>query len=328
MIRKEHIKLSICTLLAVLVMQMPALGNIEIGLKGSWKFMIGDDMARARPDYDDSNWERIMVPARWEEQGYRGYDGYAWYRNTISIPTDLQNREVILELGYIDDVDEVFFNGNKIGQTGSFPPRFSTAYNAQRRYRVPSSIIQFGKINTIAVRVYDAQLEGGIVRGDIKLTFGDVAILPDIDMNGYWNFNTGKEPIAKSEKIIVPGAWENQGYFNYDGYAVYSRVVNVPEKLARQKLVFMAGRIDDDDQLYINGQFIGETGNYQGSSNSDMYREFRNYFIPDGVIKPGNNLVVIKVVDRGGEGGILEGNVGFIAQDNFIKYWRMRRRNP
>lgn len=299
----------------------------EIGLKGAWRFSIGDNMDWASLKYDDSNWDEVFVPARWEEQGFRGYDGFAWYRKSVNISSTLNNRELFLELGYIDDVDEVFFNGKKIGQTGVFPPNYTTAYNANRRYRVPASVVNYGGENVIAVRVYDAQLEGGIVRGDIKLAFGEIAVVPDIDLSGYWNFNIGKEPVANSSPIVVPGAWENQGFNNYDGYAVYSRVVDVPAKLANQKLIMLAGRIDDDDRLYINGVFIAETGDYYANSNTDMHREFRNYFIPDGTIKPGKNLIVIKVVDRGGEGGILEGNVGLITQENFIHYWKMKRKN-
>ena len=327
MTKIDNIRIGLLFVLLSSGLGLLANGTYEIGLKGYWLFSIGDDVDRALVNYNDANWEKVYVPARWEDQGYRGYDGFAWYRTKVGIPDKLQNREVFLELGYIDDVDEVYFNGVKIGQTGSFPPSFSTAYNAKRRYQVPAALINYNNDNLIAVRVYDSQLEGGIVRGDIKLTFGDVAITPDIDMSGIWHFNTGKEPIAGEQKIIVPGAWENQGYNAYDGYAVYSRVVEVPVKLANQKLILIAGRIDDDDQLYINGQFIGETGNYHGANNTDMYREFRNYFIPDGIIKPGKNLIVIKVVDRGGEGGIIEGNVGLITQENFIRYWRLRRNN-
>lgn len=298
----------------------------EINLQGRWNFSIGDDIDWASPKFNDSDWEKIYVPSRWEEQGYQGYNGYAWYRRDVSIPTSYKNRQIVLELGYIDDVDEVFFNGVKIGQSGSFPPYFSTAYNAFRKYVIPSNLIRFDENNTIAVRTYDAQLEGGIVRGNVKLVAGEITILPDIDMCGTWDFKT-RYSSDKSTTIIVPGQWENQGFYNYDGLAVYSKEVDIPANLASKKLVFMAGRIDDDDQLIINGKLVGQTGDINRNNNTDMHREFRNYFIPDGIIKPGKNLIEIKVRDRGGEGGILEGNIGIITQENFIKYWRMKRQH-
>ena len=231
-----------------------------------------------------------------------------------------------LELGYVDDVDESYFNGVKIGQTGSFPPNYSTAYNAQRLYDIPLNIVNFDKPNVIAVRVYDAQLQGGIVSGEIRIGASDIAVIPDISLNGAWNFNTGRE-INKSalQSIVVPGRWEDQGYYNYDGYAVYSRTFILPTNLLSKRIVFLAGRIDDFDQLYINGKFIGQTGDYETKVYSDKYTEFRNYWIPDGVLKAGENSVEIKVYDAQGDGGIMEGPVGLISQDNFIKYWRMKR---
>ncbi|MBN2261348.1 MAG: glycoside hydrolase [Prolixibacteraceae bacterium] len=321
--------ISIILFLLIVGFGQSVFGNnaAEIELKGYWKFSIGDEMQWAEKDFDDSAWDDMYVPSRWEENGYRGYDGYAWYRKNVEVPEYLSEREVYLELGYIDDVDEVYFNSVKIGQSGSFPPNILTAYNASRRYRVPASLIKFGAENTLAVRVYDSQLEGGIVRGNVKLVFGMPDVIPDIDLHGYWHFNKGKEPEAGATQILVPGAWENQGFNNYDGYAVYSKVVEVPAQLLSKKLILMAGRIDDDDRLFINGQFVAETGEYYGTNNTDMHREFRNYFIPDGVLKPGKNLIVLKIIDRGGEGGILEGNIGLITQEKFINYWQRRRKN-
>ncbi|MDA3929534.1 MAG: glycoside hydrolase [Prolixibacteraceae bacterium] len=296
----------------------------EISLQGKWKFSIGDDMQWAEKKYDDTSWDNIYVPSRWEEQGYQGYNGFAWYRKNVVIPKSFQNRIVFIELGYIDDVDEVYFNGELIGRSGSFPPFSETAYNSFRRYSIPKHLININEDNTIAVRAFDSQLEGGIVRGNVRIVAAEIAIEPDINMNGQWDFNTGIKP-NNSGRILVPGNWENQGFFNYDGFAVYYKTVNVSSQLANQKLIFIAGRIDDDDQLFINGKFIGETGDLNGNYNTDMHLEFRNYFIPEGVIKSGKNYIEIKVLDRGGEGGILEGTIGLISQKNFIKYWRMKR---
>lgn len=298
----------------------------EIDLRGSWKFSIGDNEEWAQPEYNDTDWDQIPVPARWEDNGYRGYNGFAWYRKTFTVSSYFENRLVYLELGYIDDVDEVFFNGVKIGQTGTFPMSYVTAYNAFRTYIVPHSLLNFNGENTIAVRVYDAQLEGGIVSGTVRLGAAGIAVIPEISMNGNWNFELGSKS-GDSYQVVVPGQWENQGFYNYNGYAVYTKTVNIPNKLAKEKLIFMAGRIDDFDKIYINGQLIGQTGDYDGKTNSDMYSEYRNYFIPENIVTSGENTVVIKVYDYGGEGGIIEGNVGFITQDKFIEYWKMKRRD-
>ena len=57
-----------------------------IDLEGNWRFSIGDDTAWASPYFKDNDWEKIKVPAMWEDQGFHGYNGYAWYRKTFDVP--------------------------------------------------------------------------------------------------------------------------------------------------------------------------------------------------------------------------------------------------
>ncbi len=300
--------------------------NQQINIEGKWSFKIGDDPDWASARFNDSDWTKIEVPSRWEDEGFQGYDGYAWFRKTVTIPLSFKDQKVILELGYIDDVDEVFFNGEKIGQTGSFPPYYSTAYNAFRKYEIPGRLIRIDGKNTIAVRVYDSGLEGGIVRGNVRIGAAGIIIVPEVDLSGKWAFSKGRSYNSTSAKqILVPGQWENQGFDGYDGYAAYSRKVELTKQQTDQKMVMLAGRIDDADELYINGQFIGSTGGYKTQETGWSHKEFRNYTIPAGVLKPGNNYIEIRIYDSGSEGGILEGPVGLISQTKFIQFWKAKR---
>ena len=98
-----------------------------LSLRGTWRFSIGDNEDWAEPAFDDSDWERIYVPSEWEDEGFRGYSGHAWYRKTFDFdaPEDLSAFSLVL--GKIDDVDQVFLNGELIGSTGSFHPNYHTA---------------------------------------------------------------------------------------------------------------------------------------------------------------------------------------------------------
>ena len=299
----------------------------RVNLKGEWMFRVGDRMEWATNEYDDSDWDRIRVPSHWEDQGFHGYDGYAWYRIRVVIPESYEGKEVVLNMGYIDDVDEVYINGTKIGQTGSFPPHYYTAYNAKRQYRLSSDVIRLGEENLIAVRVYDAGVGGGLISGDFSIETKGEKVRFDIDLTGEWMFNRGRR-IEESEAkpILVPGLWENQGFYKYDGYAVYFKKVFISEELASEKLVLMAGRIDDNDQFYLNGEFIAGTGAYYPRTGATSYQEFRNYFIPSGRIIPGQeNLIEIRVYDKSGGGGIEEGPVGIVTQEKFRNYWNSKR---
>jgi sialate O-acetylesterase len=309
-----------------------------VDLKGAWKFSIGDNPKWSDPDYDDSHWEKIYVPKSWEEQGFHGYDGYAWYRTTTYVPTQSIYSAYFLKLGYIDDVDEVFINGIKIGHTGLFPPNYTTAYNAFRQYRIPQKVMNIdGKID-IAIRVYDDGGEGGFIHGDISLVKDLSSIISDFDLQGEWKFKTGRCSGIPEEmdyqnwgEIIVPGAWEDQGYKGYDGLACYVTEFELDGQFSGERMVLMLGRIDDLDRVYLNGTLIGQSGEFRTQTvldRSDVYQTTRGYYIPVDILEDnGKNALVVKVLDAGGLGGIWEGTIGLITQDNYIQYWRNKRKS-
>jgi len=136
---------------------------------GEWRFRKGDDTAWKAPDLDDSRWQSVTLPGTWERHSnYTENDVYGWYRRHIDIPAECRGRDFDLLLGCIDDVDETFLNGQRIGGTGSFPPDYRTAYNAQRRYRIPASLVRGDGSDMLAVRVFDRAGEGGLYAAGTK----------------------------------------------------------------------------------------------------------------------------------------------------------------
>ncbi len=302
-----------------------------------WKFSIGDDNKWADPDYNDADWENILVPSPWEDEGYHGYDGFGWYRQKFEIPGKLRGKSLYVFLGSVDDVDEVFINGHLIGFTGSFPPMYETAYTSVRRYPIPPDIINYDAQNTIAVRVYDAQLGGGITGGEVGIYKMNNMLDPDINLIGDWKFRTGDKTAYKEinlsdsawSNVIVPGFWESQGFYDYDGYAWYRKEFNVPAEFAGKKLILLLGRVDDYDAAYVNGERVGSTWGRQESYDpgglEDKYLVQRNYFLRDGLIRPGKNLIAVRVFDGFKDGGIYKGPIGLITQDKFRRYWKEQK---
>jgi sialate O-acetylesterase len=311
-----------------------------LGLSGQWKFTIGDDIKWSKVDYDDSEWEMIEVPSSWENQGFHGYDGFAWYRKTFTFPQNESEENIYLHLGYIDDIDEVYFNGQLIGISGGFPPYSQTAYNAYRRYFVPAKLISKTGDNIIAVRVYDSELEGGIISGSIGLYRAKEVSSPDINLSGEWKFKTGDDPLwsdklfddSRWNNIFVPAHWETQGHRDYDGFAWYRRSFTIPEEYADEKLILLLGQIDDIDQAFINGKFVGSTGIWYEDetptefNQNNEYLELRTYFIPEGLLnKTGENVIAVRVYDGFRDGGIYEGPVGLITQKHYREFWQKNR---
>ncbi len=312
-------------------------------LKGAWKFTIGDDKQWSETYYNDSSWEKVRVPSAWEDEGFHGYNGFAWYRKKFEFRDQNKYENIYLDLGYIDDVDQVYFNGKMIGGSGTFPPDYKTAYNAYRRYFVPKDYFNSNGWNVIAVRIYDAELSGGIISGGIGLYTPDPKTTIDIALHleGIWRFKTGdnldwaKPDLTDSgwQDIGVPMKWEYQGFENYDGFAWYRKSFNLPQNLASKNLVLVLGKIDDIDQVYFNGHLIGSTGDFLITPTihnvTDEYFQFRGYYIPSNLInKNGNNVLAVRVYDDYLDGGIYEGPIGITTKDKYIEFWKEQKKNP
>ena len=108
-------------------------------------------------------------------------------------------------------------------------------------------------------------------------------------------YDTSYIPIGW-RNINVPGYWEDQGIRNLDGIVWYRREIDVPSSMTNAPAKIFLGRIVDADFVYLNGKLIGNT-TYQ-------YPQ-RRYKIPNGLLKSGKNLLVIRIINYAGKGGFV-----------------------
>lgn len=310
--------------------------KLVVDLKGQWRFSLGDESEWKKSGFNDNHWDKIKVPSPWENQGFPGYNGYAWYRKTFRLPSDASYKNYYLVLGYVDDVDQTYLNGKLIGISGGFPPNYRTAYNALRRYYIPEDYLNKTGDNIISVRVYDAELDGGIVSGDIGIYTNSIEQEPDINLSGIWNFKTGDDLKWSGKnyndsnwiKIMVPAHWEIQGFSDYDGFAWYRKTFYLSENYSEENMILLLGQIDDIDQAFVNGTFVGSTGkwNFQDKPTSfndnQEWLEKRVYSVPNKILNFGGyNTIAVRVYDGVGEGGIYNGTIGLITQNKYKKYF-------
>jgi beta-galactosidase len=138
-------------------------------VRGEWRFHRGDDPSWKLRDLEDGDWQKVMLPDTWEHHShYTDDDVYGWFRRHIEIPADCKGRDFELLMGRIDDVDEVWLNGQRIGGTGSFPPNFQSAWDVERRYRIPVSLVRGDGSDVLAVRVFDSKNDGGVYAVGVK----------------------------------------------------------------------------------------------------------------------------------------------------------------
>ncbi len=167
----------------------------QIDLSKGWKFQTGDSTEYSKPGFDDQAWKTIQTANAWENQGFTDYDGVAWYRVRVVIPSSLRTsnsllKSVRLSLGKIADTDVTYFNGKRIGGTNG--------RDAERIYIVPFDTINWDKENVIALRVTNRRGSGGMYAdtcliGNTRLT--DIIFLEtndkpsEFDASGASEFN-------------------------------------------------------------------------------------------------------------------------------------------
>lgn len=111
-----------------------------------------------RPEFDDRDWDTLLVPGYWQEQRW-WISGAVWYRTRVPLPGHWRGRALTLDFGPVDDFDDTYANGVRIGGLGEETP---DAYLKPRRYRVPPEATRAESL-TLAVRVFDRGWVGGIL---------------------------------------------------------------------------------------------------------------------------------------------------------------------
>lgn len=99
----------------------------------------------------------------------------------------------------------------------------------------------------------------------------------------------------KWPEMNAPELWENQDLGNLDGVVWMRKTVKISKEDAGKEAYIELSKIDDQDTTYINGIKVGTTRRYD---------EKRNYDIPAGVLKEGDNVIAIRIFDYAGGGGI------------------------
>ncbi len=131
-------------------------------------------------DYEPKGWRKYTIPGFWEDQGLRDLNGVIWFRKEVEVPSSYLDREVNFYMGRIVDADEIYVNGEKIGNiTYQYPPR---------RYVVPAGVFRKGK-NTITIRVTNYGGKGGFVPDKpYFITDGTT----DTSLSGDWEYKVGQ----------------------------------------------------------------------------------------------------------------------------------------
>ena len=140
---------------------------------------------------------------------------------------------------------------------------------------------------------YDEVIKSGAERTQ-KLVQSQQGSLPTATEARTWadpDLNT-----TQWKSMNVLGDWEWKGLPTFDGVVWFRKEVTLPEGVTPNNMMLQFGPIDDRDSTYVNGQLVGSTNGRQLP---------RSYSVPDGLLKPGRNVIAVRVRDTGGSGGMM-----------------------
>ncbi|MBC3786629.1 sialate O-acetylesterase [Spirosoma utsteinense] len=144
--------------------------------------------------------------------------------------------------------------------------------------KLPGTYQEVVQSGTERIRKLLQQQQGGLPTVGEAQTWAD----PNLNTSAWKSMN-------------APGDWEWGGLPTVDGVVWFRREVMVPETGSLKNVKLSIGSVDDDDSTYVNGQLVGSTKGLRA----------RAYALPDGLLKPGRNVIVVRVADNGGGGGLM-----------------------
>ena len=116
----------------------------------------------------------------------------------------------------------------------------------------------------------------------------------DIGLRGNWAAPDFDDSAWKP--VAIPGGFSELGVPETPAVAWFRKEIVLPDPLPAGRALLFLGSIERMDTAYINGTEVGA---------SAWVENPRVYFIRDGVLKPGKNVVAIRVLKTKPQGGFL-----------------------
>ena len=127
-------------------------GILYLGSRNGWRFHPGDDLNRANPDFDDSDWIFYKPTGLTEPIPDSLWNGYGWFRYRFAADSSAYAKVTHLSF-YTWGAAEVYLDGKLVRKYGVF----STDVKGEKRYlpyrkTYPAVVLQPGESHVMAVR--------------------------------------------------------------------------------------------------------------------------------------------------------------------------------
>lgn len=115
----------------------------------------------------------------------------------------------------------------------------------------------------------------------------------DPGLEGQWFLPSTN--ISDWKKMKIPSYWEDEGLKDFDGSVWFRRTFDLTGNDDPKHFNLSVGSINDYNTVWVNGQKIGE-----GFGSQNWF----TYPVSDSILKDKGNVVVVRVFDAGGKGGM------------------------
>lgn len=158
-----------------------------------------------------TGWKTMDIPQDWSRTEIGNTDGIVWFRREFNLSADPKG-EATLSLGPVDDADETYINGVKVGSTHE--------YSKERVYAIAPGVLKEGK-NMLVVKVIDFQGGGGLV-GKPEQLFIEANDIK-IRLDGPWEWKSSVLTSDFGVKEVGPNAYPSHLY-----NAMIAPIINFP----------------------------------------------------------------------------------------------------
>lgn len=240
-------------------------------LSGDWVYAPAtaqDELpaAFAKGDFSGVSWQPTPVPSRRGSGDDRLHEraGDFWYRREFTAAGLATTDALALVIGAVDDFDEVWLNGHRVGRTSYETP---DAWKTPRLYQFPAEWLRRDQPNILLIKVTNAAFDGGI---DGPLALGDRSRLqlqapPALPLAQHV---VDTQPAESSLSLVTrDGDFEYQlKYVLLQDRAVWSRQYSVTNRAAKPQVfrtmfyVCPSLTVGDDTSVCFPGSLpVGDT---------------------------------------------------------------------